>query len=290
MKAFECAVIGNGDIFGYGIESNQRVTDLKIAIKKYMGFKCDLHEFTLFLAQSSDGNWLKATDPDVPMLKAGKIPRRIKQLMTQDNKMEEGALLSTFNLPEGKLNVGDIHMLVAGAHRVKILCAIVGIDDIVPMKIDERDCVVHLKQAIMKCMEFRFHWSELKLYVAKVNGAYWLRSNNPGVAKLKAGMISSEIKRMMTDVAEMKGEYELSEFHFTDDDERAQRTTNPCDCGPSSARQGLLRSKRSKRSIRSTGKTRGWARDHVDFMVYCLALAVDNTTADLFVAKGVSLA
>ncbi|RHY05551.1 hypothetical protein DYB25_012625 [Aphanomyces astaci] len=219
MKAFKCAVIGNGDVFGYAIESNQRVTDLKIAIKKYMGFKCDLHEFTLFLAQSSDGNWLKATDPDVPMLKAGKIPRRIKQLMTQDNKMEEGALLSTFNLPEGKLNVGDIHMLVAGAHRVKILCAIVGIDDIVPMKIDERDCVVHLKQAIMKCMEFRFHWSELKLYVAKVNGAYWLRSDNPGVAKLKAGMISSEIKRMMTDVAEMKGEYELSEFHFTDDDE-----------------------------------------------------------------------
>ncbi|RHZ17171.1 hypothetical protein DYB26_004009 [Aphanomyces astaci] len=213
MKAITCAVIDGGDVICFTLEERRRVSDLKIAITERMAFRFLPHQLSLFLAQTSDGYWLKKSDPDITILKSGKVHGRIKQLMTPATELDESTELRELNLPDDKNDA--IHVLVAKPHHVKILCAVVGIDDILRMNIDERDSVMYLKQAIKESIGFPFHWCELKLYVAKVNNAHWLRSDNPGVSKLKAGEISREIKRMMTDVAEMKGEYELSEFHFT---------------------------------------------------------------------------
>ncbi|RLO04990.1 hypothetical protein DYB28_006728, partial [Aphanomyces astaci] len=133
---------------------------------------CPPHELSLYLAKQ-DTSWIKATHPEVKMLRSDKVGAEVKALL-ENEAMHQTMELGAFDLPSNDSD--DIHVLVAVRTRW-LTCAMVGVGTIIYIDMLDYKTVLDLQKAISERLNFALHAACMDLYVAK-KGSKWLTIND----------------------------------------------------------------------------------------------------------------
>ncbi|KAF0707010.1 hypothetical protein AaE_013815 [Aphanomyces astaci] len=111
--AISCVVVGSGVSVAIVKDERDTVVDLKKAIAERMEFPFPAFQLTRYVTNTNDSDWLQRSDRDAIELTCGEIPPGIKQLMSDEAKMDSESILSEFYFVDDEVSIGDdIHVLV----------------------------------------------------------------------------------------------------------------------------------------------------------------------------------
>ncbi|RHY07314.1 hypothetical protein DYB25_009757 [Aphanomyces astaci] len=204
-----CVAIGVGTLFTLKVRDSVSVLGLKNAI--HTRYQFPVYDLDLYLAQRSDGTWIKEDDPDGMVLKSGHLSGEIKPLMTPATMMDDATQVRALNLPDDDSN--DIHVLVAVRKRL-LTCAVVGVGTIIHIDMRDHKTVLDLQKAISESPNFAFRAECMDLYVAKKDNT-WLTIHDADVKLVKTGKIRCGIKAITTAGGQLMAPHSpLHSFNF----------------------------------------------------------------------------